>query len=62
MKSSYTAGEIVELQHGGIRSHDDVFAQQGPILTPVTVTARNEFTLFDLHEQLELVFSDPGSL
>lgn len=57
----YIAGEIVELQDGGIRSRDDVFAQQGPILTPVTVTARNESTLLDLHDQLELDFSDPGS-
>ncbi|MDI9928701.1 DUF2510 domain-containing protein [Rhodococcus sp. IEGM 1341] len=57
----YIAGEIVELQDGGIRSRDDVFAQQGPILTPVTVTARNESTLLDLHDELDLDFSDPGS-
>jgi hypothetical protein len=57
----YIAGEIVELQDGGIRSRDDVFAQQGPILTPVTITARNESTLLDLHDQLGLDFSDPGS-
>lgn len=58
----YIAGEIVELQDGGIRSRDDVVAQQGPILTPVTVTARNEYTLLDRHDQLELEFSDPASL
>ncbi|OZF41800.1 hypothetical protein CH293_27350 [Rhodococcus sp. 14-2470-1b] len=57
----YIAGEIVELQDGGIRSRDDVFAQQGPIVTPVTITARNESNLLDLHEQLQLDFSDPGS-
>ncbi|WP_206511940.1 hypothetical protein [Rhodococcus sp. KRD197] len=57
----YIAGEIVELQDGGIRSRDDVFAQQGPILTPVTVTARNESNLLDLHDELGLDFSDAGS-
>ncbi|WP_285185305.1 DUF2510 domain-containing protein [Rhodococcus sp. MEB041] len=57
----YVAGEIVELQDGGIRSRDDVFAQQGPFLTPVTVTARNESNLLDLHDQLGLDFLDPGS-
>lgn len=57
----YVTGEIVELQDGGIRSRDDVFAQQGPILTPVTVTARNESNLLDLYDELDLDFLDPGS-
>lgn len=57
----YIAGEIVELQDGGIRSRDDVFAQQGSILTAVTITARNESNLLDLHDELGLDFSDAGS-
>ncbi|MBT1193812.1 DUF2510 domain-containing protein [Rhodococcoides kroppenstedtii] len=57
----YVAGEIVELGDGGIRSRDDVFAQQGPYLTPVTVTARNESNLTDVSDLLDLDFTDDGA-
>lgn len=56
----YIGGQIHNAE-GGIRSRDDLFVAKDMIVTPVTVTARNQSTLPDLRKILDVSFSDPAA-
>ncbi len=58
--TTYVAGEIANAE-GGIRSRDDLFAARNGVVTPVSMTARNESDLPDLHRVLDVNFTDEGA-